>query len=534
MYNFENLLSESGEYGVATEIRPPLVVLSGLASSHIGEIIVFETGEVGEVFMLERDQVQVQVFSSNPIKVGTRATRTNKTISVPVGDELLGKIITPLGDQKSAEQTYTRPTTEQEIDISAPGISERAKIDKPFFTGTAVIDMMIPLGCGQKELVIGDRKTGKTSFLLSTIKNQIKQQGTIAIYAAVSKQKSDIKKIQDFFVKEGLVDSTVIVATESDDSPSLIFLTPYSAMTIGEYFLAQGHNVLVVLDDLSTHAKFYREVSLLANRFPGRDSYPGDIFYTHARLLERAGNFKYKEGNRSLTVLPVAEIVEGDFTGYIATNLMGMTDGHIYFDSNVYYKGIRPAVNISLSVTRVGRQAQNDLTRSINRELTAFLALYDKMQNLSHFGAELSDTVKQVLSTGEVVYAFFEQPYKVVITLEVQIILFSMLWLKFFDKASKEDIGKYRDALSKAYQNPSNKQLIDNFLQNSKTFNELLGKISQYRDQLLIMCNAQPSSSTQKAIGQVDQMIQQEQKDGEAVNPDQEKSEERKDGEKKE
>lgn len=505
MYNFENLLSESGEYGVAIEVRPPLVVLSGLAHSHIGEIIVFETGDVGEVFMLERDQVQVQVFSTQPIKVGTRATRTGKTISVPVGDEMLGKIINPLGENKSDSQTYTRPIEEHEIDISAPGIPQRAKIDKPFFTGTAVIDMMVPLGCGQKELVIGDRKTGKTSFLLSTIKNQIEQHNTIAIYAAVSKQKSDIKKIQDFFDKEGLTDNTVIVAAEADDSPSLIYLTPYSAMTIGEYFLHKGHNVLVVLDDLSTHAKFYREVSLLANRFPGRDSYPGDIFYTHARLLERAGNFKFKDGSRSLTVLPVAEIVEGDFTGYIATNLMGMTDGHIYFDSNVYYNGVRPAVNIPLSVTRVGRQAQNELTRSINRELTAFLALYDKMQHLSHFGAELSDTVKQVLTTGEVVHAFFEQSYKVVVTLEVQIILFSMLWLRLFEKAGKDDIAQYRDALSKAYKNPSNKQLLDNFLQNSKTFNELLGQIAKYKDQLLTMCNA---VNTQKTARNVDQIIQ--------------------------
>ena len=512
MYNFEELLSESGEYGIVTEARPPLIVLSGLANVHVGEIIVFETGQIGEVFTLGRDQVQVQIFSPGSIRVGTRATRTNKTIGIPVGEELLGKIIDPLGESKSEGQEYTRPEEEKEIDVSAPGLITRAKITKPFSTGTAVIDMMIPLGCGQKQLVIGDRKTGKTSFLLSVIKNQVKL-GTVIVYAAISKQKSDIKKIQNFFIDEGLTNNTVVVASEPDDSPSLIFLTPYSAMTIGEFFLSQGKNVLVVLDDLSTHAKFYREVSLLADRFPGRDSYPGDIFYTHARLLERAGNFKFEGGERSLTVLPVAEIVEGDFTGYIATNLMGMTDGHIYFDSNVYYRGIRPAVNISLSVTRVGRQAQNDLTRSINRELTAFLALYEKMQNLSHFGAELSDTVKQVLSTGEMVYAFFEQLYKVVVALEVQIILFSMLWLKFFDKTDKDSIATYREALNNAYQNPSNKQLLDNFLQNSKSFNELLGKISQYKAQLLEMCNITGTTDTQAAIKQVDSLVQK--KEGE-------------------
>lgn len=508
MYNFEELLSSTGEFGLVTEIRLPIVVIAGLANVHIGEIIVFENGALGEVFLLERDRVQVQIFSTQPIIVGTRATRTNKTIAVPVGDELLGKIINPLGDSKSEKQEYARPELEQEIDIAAPGIEKRVKITKPFSTGTAVIDMMIPLGCGQKELIIGDRKTGKTSFLLSVIKNQV-QLGTVIIYGAISKQKSDIKKIQNFFAKEGLTDSTVIVATESDDSPSLIFLTPYSAMTIGEYFLSQGKNVLVVLDDLSTHAKFYREVSLLANRFPGRDSYPGDIFYTHARLLERAGNFKYEDSERSLTVLPVAEIVEGDFTGYIATNLMGMTDGHIYFDSNVYYRGIRPAVNISLSVTRVGRQAQNNLTRSINRELTAFLALYEKMQNLSHFGAELSDTVKQVLTTGEMVYAFFEQQYKVVVSLEVQITLFSMLWLKFFEKTDKDSIALYREALNTAYKNPSNRQKIDDFLRSSKSFNELLGKVSEYKSQLLAMCNVNTNVPTESIIKQVEQIVEE-------------------------
>ncbi len=517
MYDFTAQLSETGEYGIATEVYPPLVVLSGLSGVYIGELVIFESGEMGSVFTIEQNQVQVQVFSSLPIKVGARATRTKKNVTVPVGKELLGKIINPLGESKSEIQEYARPAEECEIDIEPPGLVKRAKITKPFSTGTSVIDMMIPLGAGQKELIIGDRKTGKTSFLLSSMKNQV-GLGTVVIYGAISKQKSDIKKVQDFFEKEGLTKSTVIVATESGDSPSLVNLTPYSAMTVGEYFLEQGHNVLVVLDDLSTHAKFYREVSLLANRFPGRDSYPGDIFYTHSRLLERAGNFKFKEGERSLTVLPVAEIVEGDFTGYIATNLMGMTDGHIYFDSNVYYRGVRPAVNISLSVTRVGRQSQTNLSRSINRELTAFLALYDKMQNLSHFGAELTDTVKQVLATGEMVYSFFEQPYEVVVPLEVQIILFSMLWLRFFDTATKEEIEMYRESLHKAYGNPSNKQLIDSFLQKSNSFNELLGLISQYKQQLMLMCNVTPevAASTQTVLDQMEKIV--EESSGDAPN----------------
>ncbi len=236
---------------------------------------------------------------------------------------------------------------------------------------------------------------------------------------------------------------------------------------------------MLVLDDLSTHSKFYREISLLSRRFPGRDSYPGDIFYVHARLLERAGNFKHPSGkNVSLTMLPIVDIVEGDFTGFIATNLMGMTDGHIFFDSNAYYQGRRPAVNIGLSVTRVGRQATPKILRSINRELTAFLTLYQRMQDLSHFGAELTDAVRQVLRTGDVIYKFFEQTDNVIVPPGIQLLMFAMIWLKFFDdKTVIEMIPIYRANLIDAYKDSKNKELVDKTVA-VDTFNELLGAVS--------------------------------------------------------
>ncbi len=217
---------------------------------------------------------------------------------------------------------------------------------------------------------------------MTTIKKQV-YEGVVAIYAAIAKKKSDIKKLQEFFVQEKIMSNMIIVATSSYDSPSLIYQTPYAAMSIAEYFKDNGINTLLILDDLSTHAKFYRELSLLARRFPGRDSYPGDIFYTHSRLLERAGNFKSKKyGEVSITCLPVVEIVEGDFTGYISTNLMGITDGHIYLDTNIYFQGQRPAVNIPLSVTRVGRQTLDKLSREVNKELTSLLVEYNKLQTI--------------------------------------------------------------------------------------------------------------------------------------------------------
>src|SRR5258708_6702594 len=294
----------------------------------------------------------------------------------------MGQTINPLGELLDPSLPFTEPQELRDIDAKPVGISGRQKITSPRVTGISLIDLLIPLGRGQRELIIGDRKTGKTSLLMTTIKKQV-SEGVIAIYAAIAKKKSDIKRLQEFFVQEQIMDKVIIVATSSYDSPSLIYQTPYAAMAIAEYFRDQGIHSLLILDDLSTHAKFYRELSLLARRFPGRDSYPGDIFYVHSRLLERGGNFKHKTaGEVSITVLPVVEIVEGDFTGYISTNVMGITDGHIYLDSNIYYQGMRPAVNIPLSVTRVGRQTVDKLTRDVNKNLTSFLANYEKLQNL--------------------------------------------------------------------------------------------------------------------------------------------------------
>jgi F-type H+-transporting ATPase subunit alpha len=325
-------------------------------------------------------------------------------------------------------------------------------------TGVALIDLLIPLGRGQRELVIGDRKTGKTSLLLTTIKKQV-DEGVIAIYAAIGKKKSEIKKLQEFFTKEKLIDKMIMVATSSYDSPSLIYETPYAAMSIAEYFRDQGVHSLIILDDLSTHAKFYRELSLLSRRFPGRDSYPGDVFYIHSKLLERAGNFKHpKVGEVSITCLPVIELVEGDLAGYIATNLMGITDGHIYLDSNIYYQGMRPAVNIPLSVTRVGRQTLGKLPREINKVLMAFLSRYDRLQNLSHFGQELTDDVKKALHLGEMIYAFFKQPYEETIPISVQLVILSMLFQNMIE--DKVILEKIKRAMIKAYEDPAKQKFF--------------------------------------------------------------------------
>jgi F-type H+-transporting ATPase subunit alpha len=459
---FNQLLDKIGEYGIVSEVSHPIVFIEGLPKVKSHEVILFENGEKGEVSAITRGEVEARVFSNEAVGVGTKVARTNELLSVPVGEELLGQHINPLGEAYDEASPFKPPKDKREVDIRPIGISGRKRVTAQLVTGISLIDMLVPLGKGQRELVIGDRKTGKTSLLMTMVKTQV-GEGSIAIYAAVGKKKSEIKKIKEFLEKEKLLPRTILVTTSSYDSPSLIFQTPYSAMTIAEYFRDKGINSLVIMDDLSTHAKYYRELSLLGKRFPGRDSYPGDIFYVHSRLLERAGNFKLPENKEaSITCLPVVEIIEGDFTGYISTNLMGITDGHIYLDSNIYYEGMRPAVNIPLSVTRVGRQTMGTLPREVHKILMAFLSRYDKLQNLSHFGQELTDDVKSALNMGDLIYDFFKQRYEEIVPLTVQLIIVAMIFNKLILDKNALKVAKL--ALIKVNKDPNQQKFLDEMI----------------------------------------------------------------------
>lgn len=479
---FSQFLKKTGEYGVVYQVSHPIVFIEGLPQVKSQEIIIFESGQKGEVFAINRGKIEARIFTHTPIRVGTKVTRTNQQLALPVGPELLGQTINPLGEPIDPAVAFTSPKNMREMDAKPVDISGRAKITDHLSTGISLIDTMVPLGRGQRELVIGDRKTGKTSLMMTTIKEQARE-GVISIYAAIAKKKSDIKKMQQFFTQEKISDKVIIVATSSYDSPSLIYQTPYAAMAIAEYFRDQGTNTLLILDDLSTHAKFYRELSLLSRRFPGRDSYPGDIFYTHSRLLERAGNFKKaKAGNVSITCLPVIEIVEGDFTGYISTNVMSITDGHIYLDSNLYYQGLRPAVNIPLSVTRVGRQTLSKLSREINKYLAAFFVSYEKLKSLSHFGQELTPDVKKTLWLGEMIYKFFNQPYQETIPSPIQQVILSLIIQDLIE--SKETMELVKKGLIRAYDEPKFREWMDEIVKTNdlKIFNQ---NVKNNKDQLL-------------------------------------------------
>ena len=484
MKNFNYYLEYTQEIGYVEKTTSAIVHASGLPDAKPGEIVISETEKLGQVLSLSDDFLEILMFSYSPPQTGEKLARTNEFLKIPVGFELLGQIIDPLGNSLEASKIMQKPEKLMPIYKTPSGILARRTITRHLETGVAAVDLVLPLGFGQRELVIGDRKTGKTNFLLQSVLTQAKQ-GNICVYAAIGKRMLNVKALKEFFDKYGILKNIVIVVSGSEYSAGIIHLTPYSAMTIAEYFRDQGKDVLLVLDDLSTHAKFYREISLLGKRFPGRNSYPGDIFFTHASLLERAGNFATNYGEKAITCLPVVETAEGDLSGYIQTNLMSMTDGHLYFDSNLFAKGRRPAINPFLSVTRVGRQTQSNVKRQITREILSFLTLFEKMQNFIHFGADLSETTKVTLSFGERITKFFGQKPATSIPINIQILLFCLLWNNIMQR-KQTDESESAGKIVKAYrENPQVRKEIDSIIEKAESFNGLLGNISKTGDTLI-------------------------------------------------
>jgi len=487
MHTYSYYLDKYGEYGEVTQITYPIVSIVGLPGGKLNEIVVFETGDRGQIISLHEEYANVLLFSQTKIQTGVKVSRTDGHITTPAGKQLLGSMINPFGQPLSKHVTQVETEEMRPIDTPPQGIGKRVKITKALQTGASLVDIVIPLGKGQRQLVVGDRKTGKSTFVLTALKNQI-AEGAIAIYAAIGKKTADIKQLEAFLAEDDRCDRMIIVATNASDSPGLIYLTPFTAMTLAEYFRDQGNDVVVVMDDLLTHAKFYREFSLIAQTFPGRDSYPADMFHVHARLLERAGNFQNAAyGERSITCLPIVETQDGDLTGYIVSNLMSITDGHLFFDNNVFAQGRRPAINIGLSVTRVGKQTQERLLKDINRELNSLFAIYDRVENLSHFGSEMTDSVKSIFATGNKVYSFFNQPGGIIMPKEISLILFSLIWLNILSDESA--IEKARTNLLHACEEDDNRLFLRSLL-NVDSFNELLKHVGDNKDKIVSLCQS--------------------------------------------
>lgn len=473
MGEFENYLSTTGEVGFISRIVSSLAYVEGLPSAKPYERVMFENGESGQIISLGEHALEIMSFSRNPLVVGMKVARTGSLLEMPVGKEFLGFVIDPLGISLNSKTVIT-PSQSRPLESTPLGIRFRSKINQPCETGITIADIMVPLGKGQRQLILGDQKTGKTSFLLRTLHTQV-MQGSIGIYAAVGKSKLVIRQVEEFLRTAGIVDRTIIVAAYAEDPASIIHLVPYAAMTLAEYFRDEGNDVLIVLDDLSTHAKMYREMALLGRRSPGRNAYPGDIFYIHSRLLERAGNFLTPKGEKAITCLPVIEAPRGDITGYIPTNSISMTDGHVFFDYNLYVEGRRPAINPFLSVTRVGKQTQPKIKNEINNLLSRFLNEAEKLQVVSSFGAELGEHIRTTLQKRDRVLVFFDQMAHEIIPNNLQLVLFALVWNGAWEDQVAEALGHQLSAVSANYHKDAGvKKRIDELASASSSLNDLL------------------------------------------------------------
>jgi F-type H+-transporting ATPase subunit alpha len=475
MKDFSDYLEATGEVGTVEQVLPSICYVVGLPTCRPYEVVMFESGEIGQVISMNPQYVEVLLLSKASIKGGTRVTRTDRKMEVMVSDAILGRVVDPLG-KTIIGSPMPRTKAEPRLLFTTPGgIGGRRNVSEPLETGVGIVDLTVPLGRGQRELVIGDRKSGKTLFLQQAVLTQA-LKGGICIYASIAKRWSDTQTTLSFFKKFGVEKKVVTVVAGPADTPGLIFLAPYTALTYAEYFRDKGQDVLLVLDDMTTHAKYYREITLSARRFPGRGSYPGDIFYVHSRILERAGKF----AKGSISCLPVAETTFRDFSGYIQTNLMSMTDGHIFFDGDLFARGRRPAINTFLSVTRVGLQTQTNLVREINRELSKFLVIYEKLSQYMHFGSELSQDTKRTLSVGERITSFFEQSGDAIIPLNVNILLLGGVWAGLWRNTEIPQMKKEMYQRIDLYIRDSRyRGAVDKFIEATETFSELIFNLKE-------------------------------------------------------
>ncbi len=399
----------SAEGGVVIASADGIVQVDGMDRAVYGEIVTFENGAKGMVESVDPGKLGVMLFDgAESVGVGTLVTRSGKRAGIPVGDAFLGRVIDPLGEpidgKGPIESVGYNP-----IEKQAPGILERQSVDTPLHTGILAIDSMFPIGRGQRELIIGDRQTGKTSIATDAILNQ-KDTGVLCIYVAIGQKASSIARVTEDLKKHGAMDYTTIVAATASDSAPLQYIAPYAGTALAEYFMAQGKSVLIVYDDLSKHAVAYRAISLLLRRSPGREAYPGDVFYLHSRLLERSCRMRDDLGGGSITALPIVETQAGDVSAYIPTNVISITDGQIFLESALFNAGNRPAVNVGLSVSRVGGAAQTKAMKKANANLRIELAQYKDMESFAQFSSDLDAETRRQLEHGKALMEMLKQP----------------------------------------------------------------------------------------------------------------------------
>lgn len=449
---FKKNKEKTGEVGYVVHCSDPIVYLSGLPSLRIGESVISEDGERGMVYGLDKGKAGILMFETEKIEAGKRMARTDDFFKIPVSHKVLGRIINPLCvpldrlGPISGEKEYLT------VQRRSPGITQRIKVRRPLETGVTMIDLLVPLGYGQREAVVGDAKTGKTVFLLQLITNQVKK-GTICIYVGIGKESSTLKSVESYLKEMKVFEKVVMMITTSNQSPTFHYLAPFSGMTIAEYFRDKGNDVVIIFDDFTIHARAYREISLLFKRAPGREAYPGDIFHIHAILMERAGNIKNSDGKEvSITAFPVAETLDNNISGFIQTNLLSMTDGHVFFDIDEFKKGQLPAVSPFLSVSRVGNQTREYLNKDLVGKIKRNLTDYRKILEVAQFGSELSQENRKILDLGEKIETLLRQDYKTLIPLPCQLLLFGLLFSGFWKKVPSKTMEKEIAKILKKFQ----------------------------------------------------------------------------------
>ena len=405
--NYENRM-EASETGVVILVGDGIARASGLDKCMAGELVEFPNGSYGMAQNLEEDTVSIVILGTDQgIKEGDTVRRTGRVVSVPVGAGLIGRVVNALGEpidgKGSIPSEGFRP-----IEMPAPGIIERQHVDTPLQTGIKAIDSMIPIGRGQRELIIGDRQTGKTTIATDTILNQ-KGKDVICIYVAIGQKRSTVAQVVESLTVGGAMDYTIVVSATASELAPMQYIAPYTGCTMGEHFMHQGKNVLVIYDDLSKHAVAYRAISLLIRRPPGREAYPGDVFYLHSRLLERAAQMSQAKGGGSLTALPIIETQAGDVSAYIPTNVISITDGQIFLESELFNSGVMPAVNPGISVSRVGGDAQIKAMKKVAGSLKLLYSQYRELQSFAQFGSDLDADTKARLALGERIVAVLKQ-----------------------------------------------------------------------------------------------------------------------------
>ncbi len=463
--------------GKVMEISDGVARISGLTDVMASEMLEFKNGIYGVALNLEEDRIGAMVLGPfEDIKEGDEVKATGKILSVPVGEKFIGRVVnslgTPLDGKEKIEATKFYP-----IEKNAPGVVVRKSVNEPVQTGIKAIDAMIPIGRGQRELIIGDRQTGKTAVAVDAIINQ-KGQNMTCIYVAIGQKESKVAKIVAELKEKGALDYTIVVVAGASDPAALSFIAPYAGCAMGEYFMDQGKDVLIVYDDLSRHAWSYRQISLILRRPPGREAYPGDIFYLHSRLLERSAKLDKKFGGGSLTALPIIETQAGDVSAYIPTNVISITDGQIYLEADLFYKGIRPALNVGISVSRVGSSAQIKAMKKVAGKLRLTVAQFRELEAFAQFGSDLDEKTKKQIERGKRTIEILKQKQYDPMSIGDQVAIIYAVTNGFLDDVKVEKVSEWEEDFHK-YLQTNQKTMLDLIAEKKELTDEIVTKLEK-------------------------------------------------------